>query len=103
MEMFCVFDRLPTLQTTNYCEGWSSQWNAEFQHKDPSFWVVLSKLADQECKSWLNLRRLSRGEKSVDKKRKYEERNKKITSLKHLYLGGNLSIQQYWDSIPDIS
>ena len=62
MEMFCVFDRPPTLQTTNYCEGWNSQWNAEFQHKNPSFWVVLSKLADQECKSRLNLRRLSRGE-----------------------------------------
>ena len=47
------------------------------------------------------MRRLSRGEKPVEKKRKYEERNKKITRLKHLYLGGNLSVHQYWDNIAD--
>ena len=104
---FCLkgnisMDRPATLRTTNYCKGWTSQWNAEFQHKNQKFWVVLSKLADQKCKSELNLRGLSRGEKPVDKNRKYEERNKKMTRLKHLYLGGNLSFQQYWDSISDI-
>ena len=78
MEIFCVFDRPTTLRTTNYCGGWNSQWNAQIGHKNPSFWVVLPKLSDQEFKSRLNMRRLSRGEKLVEKKRKYEERNKKI-------------------------
>ena len=67
MEIFCVFDRPTTLRTRNYCCGWNSQWNAEIRHKNPSFWVVLSKLSDPEFKSRLKMRRLSRGEKPVEK------------------------------------
>ena len=99
LTLWNVFDRPLNLRTTNKCESWNRDCNASLGTKNPVFWTVIQKLGEQEQYSRLDIRRITRGEASNIRKKKYRDLNEKISRLKNSYLDVTLSLKNYWEGV----
>ena len=99
VKMWNLYNRPPSLNTTNSCEGWHHIWNKKVGRFHPNFWDLIRKLKREEKMSKLALKSYQNGDLPPKTRKKYRKKRDQISALKKSFASRNRDIENYWKTL----